>query len=85
MIKRFGVGILVTLLVTLAGFGVGFGVGCGAASGQTTQPIFNSAKNVQARYTWKSVQIVGGGFVDGVIFHPTAAGGRVDRGGSRAS
>ena len=23
-------------------------------------------------YTWKSVQIVGGGFVDGVIFHPNA-------------
>jgi hypothetical protein len=26
----------------------------------------------QEHYTWKSVQIVGGGFVDGVIFHPTA-------------
>ena len=23
-------------------------------------------------YTWKSVQIVGGGFVDGIVFHPTA-------------
>ncbi|RPI03792.1 MAG: exo-alpha-sialidase [Ignavibacteriae bacterium] len=23
-------------------------------------------------YSWKSVQIVGGGFVDGIIFHPTA-------------
>ena len=23
-------------------------------------------------YTWKSVQIVGGGFVDGFVFHPTA-------------
>jgi hypothetical protein len=23
-------------------------------------------------YTWKSVQMVGGGFVDGIIFHPTA-------------
>jgi hypothetical protein len=40
---------------------------------------------VQARYTWKSVQIVGGGFVDGVIFHPTAAGvryARTDMGGA---
>jgi photosystem II stability/assembly factor-like uncharacterized protein len=26
--------------------------------------------NIQ--YTWRSVQIVGGGFVDGIIFHPTA-------------
>jgi photosystem II stability/assembly factor-like uncharacterized protein len=26
----------------------------------------------QQPYSWKSVQIVGGGFVDGVIFHPTA-------------
>ena len=25
-------------------------------------------------YRWKSVQIVGGGFVDGIIFHPTAKG-----------
>src|SRR5690348_989652 len=23
-------------------------------------------------YSWKSVQIVGGGFVDGFVFHPTA-------------
>jgi len=36
-------------------------------------------------YTWKNVQIVGGGFVDGVIFHPTAAGlryARTDMGGA---
>jgi hypothetical protein len=25
-------------------------------------------------YSWKSVQIVGGGFVDGIVFHPTAKG-----------
>ena len=40
---------------------------------------------MQARYIWKSVQIVGGGFVDGVIFHPTAAGvryARTDMGGA---
>ncbi|MGB6728009.1 MAG: hypothetical protein WBE74_19115 [Terracidiphilus sp.] len=36
-------------------------------------------------YTWKNVQIVGGGFVDGVIFHPSAAGiryARTDMGGA---
>ena len=26
----------------------------------------------QELYKWKNVQIVGGGFVDGIIFHPTA-------------
>ncbi len=30
-------------------------------------------------YTWKSVQMVGGGFVDGIIFHPTAKGVRYAR------
>ena len=33
----------------------------------------------QERYHWKNVQIVGGGFVDGVIFHPTAPGVRYAR------
>jgi photosystem II stability/assembly factor-like uncharacterized protein len=36
-------------------------------------------------YTWKSVQIVGGGFVDGIVFHPTAKGvryARTDMGGA---
>src|ERR1017187_8494779 len=36
-------------------------------------------------YTWKSVQIVGGGFVDGIVFHPTATGvryARTDMGGA---
>src|ERR1035438_10791143 len=36
-------------------------------------------------YTWKSVQMVGGGFVDGFIFHPTAKGvpySRTDMGGA---
>ncbi|MGA7522682.1 MAG: hypothetical protein WBW84_09370 [Acidobacteriaceae bacterium] len=39
----------------------------------------------EQHYTWKSVQIVGGGFVDGVIFHPTVAGlryARTDIGGA---
>ena len=36
-------------------------------------------------YTWKNVQIVGGGFVDGIVFHPTARGvryARTDMGGA---
>ncbi|MGA2672806.1 MAG: xyloglucanase [Terracidiphilus sp.] len=39
----------------------------------------------QQPYSWKSVQIVGGGFVDGVIFHPAAPGvryARTDMGGA---
>jgi hypothetical protein len=39
----------------------------------------------QIPYTWKSVQIVGGGFVDGIIFHPTAKNvryARTDMGGA---
>ena len=42
-------------------------------------------KAAQVPYTWKNVQIVGGGFVDGVIFHPTAADvryARTDMGGA---
>jgi photosystem II stability/assembly factor-like uncharacterized protein len=44
-----------------------------------------TAQDVQGKkpasvpYTWKSVQIVGGGFVDGIIFHPTAKGVRYAR------
>ena len=30
-------------------------------------------------YVWKSVQMVGGGFVDGIVFHPTAKGVRYAR------
>jgi hypothetical protein len=36
-------------------------------------------------YTWKSVQFVGGGFVDGIVFHPTSKGlcyCRTDMGGA---
>jgi len=36
-------------------------------------------------YTWRNVQIVGGGFVDGVIFHPSAKNlryARTDMGGA---
>ncbi|MGA3133812.1 MAG: hypothetical protein ABSD59_23860 [Terracidiphilus sp.] len=33
----------------------------------------------QQAYDWKDVQIVGGGFVDGVVFHPTVPGVRYAR------
>jgi photosystem II stability/assembly factor-like uncharacterized protein len=39
----------------------------------------------QQAYAWKNVQIVGGGFVDGIVFHPSAAGvryARTDMGGA---
>ena len=41
--------------------------------------------NAQAPYRWKNVQMVGGGFVDGIVFHPTAKGvryARTDMGGA---
>ena len=45
-----------------------------------------TAQSPQAEpYSWKNVQIVGGGFVDGVIFHPTAPNvryARTDMGGA---
>lgn len=44
-----------------------------------------SAQAPQQHYFWKNVQIVGGGFVDGIVFHPTAAGlvyARTDIGGA---
>ena len=44
-----------------------------------------AGKPASEPYTWKSVQIVGGGFVDGIIFHPTAKGvryARTDMGGA---
>lgn len=44
-----------------------------------------AAPPAAAPYRWKSVQIVGGGFVDGFVFHPTAPGvvyARTDIGGA---
>ena len=44
-----------------------------------------NAQNTQGKkpaavpYTWKSVQMVGGGFVDGIVFHPAAKGVRYAR------
>src|SRR5450432_642983 len=37
-----------------------------------TFPAIAAEDPAAVPYTWKSVQIVGGGFVDGLVFHPTA-------------
>src|ERR1035441_592359 len=42
-------------------------------------------KPASVPYTWKSVQMVGGGFVDGIVFHPSVKGlryARTDMGGA---
>ncbi|HEX2999008.1 MAG TPA: exo-alpha-sialidase, partial [Armatimonadota bacterium] len=49
------------------------------------EALAQSLAPATAPYVWKSVQIVGGGFVDGIIFHPTAKGvryARTDMGGA---
>lgn len=48
-------------------------------------PAFAADKPASLPYTWKSVQVVGGGFVDGFVFHPTAKDilyARTDMGGA---
>jgi hypothetical protein len=46
---------------------------------------YQSQQPTSVPYTWKNVQIVGGGFVDGIIFHPNEKGVcycRTDMGGA---
>jgi photosystem II stability/assembly factor-like uncharacterized protein len=48
-------------------------------------PAVAAEKAASVPYDWKSVQIVGGGFVDGFVFHPTAKDvvyARTDMGGA---
>ena len=50
-----------------------------------TVPASAAEKPKAVPYIWKSVQIVGGGFVDGLVFHPTAKDvcyARTDMGGA---
>jgi photosystem II stability/assembly factor-like uncharacterized protein len=52
-------------------------------SGKTTSK--NVVKPNSEKYNWKSVQMVGGGFVDGIVFHPTEKNlryARTDMGGA---
>ena len=64
-----------------------FAVALGAAALQFTTTAQNArvGKPATQPYTWKSVQMVGAGFVDGFVFHPTAKGvryARTDMGGA---
>jgi photosystem II stability/assembly factor-like uncharacterized protein len=68
-VKNFATIIFILLIELISG--------CSQNSTDTKKP--------SGKYVWKSVQIVGGGFVDGIIFHPTAKGvryARTDMGGA---
>jgi hypothetical protein len=51
----------------------------GCASGSGRLAVSAQSPLPPGPYVWKSVQIVGGGFVDGIVFHPTARGVRYCR------
>src|SRR5262245_2964479 len=70
--RQTSIFILLPALVLLAGLGTS--LLSGRSSAQTTQP-----------YTWRNAQIVGGGFVPGIIFNQTEPGlvyARTDIGGA---
>jgi hypothetical protein len=52
--------------------------GCVGSGNRTAQSV-QAPEEASGPYVWKSVQIVGGGFVDGIVFHPTAKGVRYCR------
>ena len=52
---------------------------------RTDRPVSGAPTPQAVPYSWKSVRLVGGGFVDGLVFHPTAkdvAYARTDMGGA---
>ncbi len=68
-LKAFPLGILILLLIGIESVNLNI-------LAQTTRSL---------NYKWKSVQIVGGGFVDGIVFHPKEKGlvyCRTDMGGA---
>jgi photosystem II stability/assembly factor-like uncharacterized protein len=58
---------------------LGRAIRAGLAGGLLLAAIASAQPTPTIPYTWKNVQIVGGGFVDGIIFHPTAPGVRYAR------
>jgi hypothetical protein len=48
---------------------------CGAVTAQSAP----KQRSASVPYTWKNVQMVGGGFVDGIVFHPAVKGVRYAR------
>src|ERR1019366_2350968 len=54
-------------------------VALAALGGAATAQSVPKQRPTSVPYTWKSVQMVGGGFVDGIIFHPVAKGVRYAR------
>jgi hypothetical protein len=62
------------------------GLVCGALAALSLTPVTAlSAQTTQPSYTWKNVRIVAGGYVDGIIAHPSQQGlfyARTDVGGA---